>query len=60
MASNNIKRLLWAFYASNHTFTKIRVMKSHGNRSGPEKRKNQIAEAIWFVVEMRGIDPHTS
>ena len=60
MASNNIKRLLWAFYASNHAFTKIRVMKSHGNRKGSEKRKNQIAEAIWFVVEMRGIEPLTS
>ncbi len=39
MASNNIKRLLWAFYASNHAFTKIRVMKSRGNRKGSEKTK---------------------
>ncbi len=26
----------------------------------PEKQKNQIAEAIWLVVEMRGIEPLTS
>ena len=55
---------MW-WHALNRAFTKtkgmkIRGVKNPGTRNGPEKRKNQIAEAIWFVVEMRGIEPLTS